>query len=103
MLAALSISARHPKQARLVVRAAALAMALLLLALCDPRGIRQLQKLRRDLDRQRAANDSLRAQNAELSRAVRELTAPGANAALERAVREQLGFVRDDEVVFKFE
>jgi cell division protein FtsB len=75
----------------------------LLLSLLDPRGVRQLRKLRHDLDRQEAANAALRAQNAELQRAVQQL-GPGASArAMEKAVREGLGFVRDDEVVFKFE
>jgi cell division protein FtsB len=34
---------------------------------------------------------------------VRELSPPIQPSALERAAREQLGFVRQDEVLFKFE
>jgi cell division protein FtsB len=75
----------------------------LLLSLLDPRGVRQLRKLRHDLDRQEAANAALRAQNAELQRAVQQLGPGASSRALEKAVREGLGFVREDEVVFKFE
>jgi cell division protein FtsB len=102
MLATSSISARHPRQARLVIGAALLALFGLLCALCDPRGVRQLRRLRHDLARQQAANHALEQQTSELSRSVRALSS-GRSAAAEKAVREQLGFVRDDEVVFKFE
>ena len=45
----------------------------------------------------------LRAENARLSKTVRELSPPLRPSALEKAAREQLGFVRQDEVLFKFE
>ena len=86
-----------------MVIAAIVALLGLLLVLCDPRGVRQLRRLRRDIVRQREANAALQRQNASLEHAVRELAGGDKTAAAERAVREQLGFVREDEVVFKFE
>ena len=87
----------------MVLIAGAVSLVGLLLALVDPRGVRQLRQLNRDLERQASANASLKAQNAELRRSL-ELLGPGASQrALEKAIREQLGFVRQDEVVFKFE
>src|SRR5436190_20953664 len=95
--------AAHPRQARLVFIAGIVSLLGLMLALVDPRGVRQLRRLRHDLDRQVAANDSLKAQNAELRRSIEALGPKASQRALEKAVREGLGFVRDDEVVFKFE
>ena len=93
----------HPRQARLVLVAGALAAVGLVFALVDPRGVRQLRQLNRDLERQASANSALKAQNLELRRSL-ELLGPNASQrVLEKAVREQLGFVRQDEVVFKFE
>ena len=87
----------------MVLIAGVVSLVGLLLALVDPRGVRQLRQLNRDLERQASANDSLKAQNAELRRSL-ELLGPNASQrALEKAIREQLGFVRQDEVVFKFE
>ena len=93
----------HPRQARLVLIAGAVALLGLGLVLVDPRGVRQLRQLSKDLARQTAANGGLKAQTAELRRSL-EMLGPGASQrALEKAIREQLGFVREDEVVFKFE
>ena len=72
------------------------------LSLFDPEGLRRLQRLRADAERQEAKNRELREENERLLRAVRELSSPSA-AVLERVAREQLGFVRPDEVLFKFE
>ena len=93
----------HPRQARLVLLAGMVALVGLGLALIDPRGVRQLRLLSKDLARQTAANEALKAETAELRRA-NEALGPGATSrALEKAIREHLGFVREDEVVFKFE
>ena len=93
----------HPRQARLVLLAGLLSLVGLLFALVDPRGVRQLRQLTRDLERQASANAALKAQNAELRRSLELLGANASQRALEKAIREQLGFVREDEVVFKFE
>jgi cell division protein FtsB len=93
----------HPRQARVVLIAGVVSLVGLLLVLADPRGVRQLRKLRHDLDRQAAANETLKAQNAELEKVLKALGPGASQRALEKAVREQLGHVRDDEVVFKFE
>jgi len=90
-------------RARVLIIAALLAFFGLVASLADPRGVRQLRRLRRDLLRQESANDALRRQNVELARVARELGPSGGRRAIEKAAREQLGFVRDDEVVFKFE
>lgn len=87
----------------LVWVAAALALSLAVASLADPRGLRRWHALRRDVERQERANALLRAQDAELQRTVQKLSSPPDPAALERAAREQLGFVRPDELLFKFE
>ena len=50
-----------------------------------------------------AANQALRADNARLERRIRTLSSPIAPRVLEKEAREQLGFVRPDEVLVKFE
>ncbi|MFL5418623.1 MAG: septum formation initiator family protein, partial [Myxococcales bacterium] len=52
---------------------------------------------------QESANGALREENARLSRRARRLSGPGDSEALERAARERLGYLRADEVLFKFE
>ena len=69
----------------------------------DPRGVRLLRKLDQDIARQEAANQALREENARLQRRVRALSAPMDRRVLEKEAREQLGFVRPDEVLVKFE
>jgi len=73
------------------------------MSLADPKGLRRLERLRSDIERQQQKNQELREENARLSRTVKELSPPVNPAALERAAREQLGFVRPDELLFKFE
>jgi len=73
------------------------------LSLLDPGGLPRLRRLRADIDRQEQKNRALRAENARLQKTVRELSPPLKPSALEKAAREQLGFVRQDEVLFKFE
>lgn len=87
----------------LIWAAAGLSLALVLLSLADGRGVRRLTLLRRDVARAEAANASLRTRNAELARTVQKLGTRVDAAALERAARGQLGFVKQDELLFKFE
>ena len=81
----------------------AASLCLAAMSLADPKGLRRLERLRADLDRQEQKNRELRVQNARLVKTVRELSPPIQPSALERAAREQLGFVRQDELLFKFE
>ena len=87
----------------LVLGAALASLALTVTALADPRGVRLVQRLDLDIARQEAANQKLREENAKLGRRVRALSAPIDSRVLEKQAREQLGFVRPDEVLVKFE
>lgn len=88
---------------KLVFGAFAASLCLGAMSLADPKGLRRLERLRSDIERQEQKNRELRAQNARLVKTVRELSPPIQPSALERTAREQLGFVRQDEVLFKFE
>ena len=96
------LKALSPPQ-RLVLGALAASLAITAASLADPKGLRRMERLRADIDRQQQKNQQLRDENARLSRTVKELSPPVSPAALERAAREQLGFVRQDELLFKFE
>ena len=88
---------------KLVLGALLASLGMSAMSLLDPNGLRRLERLRADIERQEEKNRELRAENARLSKTVRELSSPMQPAALEKAAREQLGFVRQDEVLFKFE
>ena len=88
---------------RLVLGALAASACLTAISFLDPRGLQRLDRLRADIQRQEQKNRSLRAENARLAKTIRELSPPIHPAALEKAAREQLGFTRQDEVLFKFE
>jgi cell division protein FtsB len=89
---------------RVLVAGAALAsLAMAAAALLEPGGVRLLRKLDQDVARQESANQALREENARLQRRVRALTSPIDPRVLEKEAREQLGFVRPDEVLVKFE
>ncbi len=90
-------------QQRLVLGAFVASLVISAVSLADPKGLRRLERLRSDIDRQEQKNRELREENARLSRTVKELSPPVNPVALERAAREQLGFVRQDELLFKFE
>ena len=98
----MALSALSPQQ-RLVLGALVASVTMTSVSLADPKGLRRLERLRFDIERQEQKNRELREENARLLRAVKELSAPLNPAALEKAAREQLGFVRQDEVLFKFE
>ena len=89
--------------AGLVWGAAAVATALVVISLADPGGVRRWRAVRRDVERQQRANQLLTEQNAELERTVDALGQDVDPAALERLAREQLGWVKADEILFKFE
>lgn len=88
---------------RLLLAAAAAATAIASESLADPKGLRRLDRLRADISRQEDNNRELREANAKLRKTIDELSPPVNPAALEKAAREQLGFVRSGEVLFKFE
>ena len=88
---------------RLLLGAAILAIVIAAAAFWDAKGMRLLRKLGADAARQETANAALREENARLSRRVKHMSGPGETQALEKAARERLGYVRDDEVLFKFE
>jgi len=88
---------------RLLLGAAILSTLIAAAVFWDAKGLRRLHKLDADAARQEAANASLREENARLSRRVKQMSGPGEAQALEKAARERLGYVRDDEVLFKFE
>ena len=90
-------------QRRLVLGALIASLSLSAVSLADPAGLPRLQRLRADVARQQERNRILREDNARLARTVQELSPPVDPAVLERLAREQLGFVRADEVLFKFE
>ena len=87
----------------LVAGAALASLAMAAAALLDPHGMRLLRKLDGDVARQESANAALREDNARLQRRVRALSSPIDPRVLEKEAREQLGFVRPDEVLVKFE
>lgn len=88
---------------KLVFGTVAVSLCMSAVSLADPKGLRRLERLRADIERQEIRNRELRVENARLAKTVRELSPPIQPAALEKAAREQLGFLRQDEVLFKFE
>jgi cell division protein FtsB len=64
----------------------------------DPDGVRKYVRLRAEVRRMQAENAALAAENAALAREARALR--GDPAALERAAREELRFVRPGERVY---
>ena len=91
-----------PRQ-RLVLGALCASVVISAVSLADPKGLRRLDRLRFDIERQEQKNAELREENTRLAKTVKELSPPVNPAALEKAAREQLGFVRPEEVLFKFE
>jgi cell division protein FtsB len=64
----------------------------------DPQGVRKYRRLRAEVARMQAENASLATENAALAREARGLR--GDPAALERAAREELRFIRPGEKVY---
>lgn len=95
------ISASGP--AGLVWSACALSLALVLFAVADPRGVRRVLALRAQSAQQQQQNQKLAARNEALQQMVRALGPQLDPKVLEREAREQLGWVRPGELLFKFE
>jgi cell division protein FtsB len=78
------------------------AVALLaVLSAVDPSGIRKHLRLREDVRRMAEENRRLGEENARLAREARALRLDP--AALERAAREELRFVRPGEIVYRLD
>jgi cell division protein FtsB len=86
---------------KLLVVAAVLAGGLTLASAADARGFRRYLKLREDVEALQQRNQGLAAQNEALRREIQALR--DEPAALERAVREELGYVKPGEIVFHLE
>ncbi len=89
-----------PKRKWMTV-AAAVAAALALVSAGDARGFRRYFQLDRDVAQLTQKNRQLAEQNAKLSREIEALRKDP--KALERAAREELGFVKPGEIVLNVE
>jgi len=81
--------------------AAVLAGVLSLASVADARGFRRYLKLRQDVETMQERNRSLAQQNEALLREINALRKDP--AALERAAREELGYIKPGELVFHLE
>jgi cell division protein FtsB len=81
--------------------AAVLAGVLSLASVADARGFRRYMSLRQDVESLQERNRALSDQNEVLRREINALRKDP--AALERAVREELGYVKPGEIVFHLE
>ncbi|MCP3161913.1 MULTISPECIES: FtsB family cell division protein [Myxococcus] len=86
---------------KLLVVAVGVAGALSLLSVADAKGFRRYLSLRQDVDALQQRNSSLSEQNEALRQEIAALRKDP--AALERAVREELGYVKPGELVFHLE
>ena len=86
---------------KFLVVAAVLAGALSLASVADARGFRRYLSLRQDVTSLQERNRVLAEQNEALLREINALRKDP--AALERAAREELGFVKPGELVFHLE
>lgn len=89
--------ARHTQ---LLLGAAALALVLAGLSAADAHGLRRQHKLAQEIRLRADKNHQLAEENARLKREIHALD--GDPRAVERAAREELGLVKDGEVVFTF-
>ncbi|HXX30285.1 MAG TPA: septum formation initiator family protein [Myxococcaceae bacterium] len=71
------------------------------LSVLDARGFRRAARLRAQVESLRQANRQLAEENASRAREIEALRSDP--AAVERAVREELGYVRPGELVFQVE
>ena len=81
--------------------AGGLAMALSLASVADAKGFRRYLRLREDVESLQERNSALASQNEGLRREIQALREDP--AALERAVREELGYVKPGEIIFHLE
>jgi cell division protein FtsB len=87
----------------LVWGACGLALLMVLFVLADPRGVRRLLALRAQVAQQQQANLRLQQANEALQAKVRALSHPIDPKLLEREAREQLGWVKQGELLIQFE
>ena len=85
----------------LLVTACALAAVLAGVSVADSAGFRRYARLRGEMKGLETRISDLKTQNARLSREVEALRSDP--AALERAVREELGFIAPGEVIINLE
>lgn len=86
---------------KLVGVAAVVAAVLTLISVADARGFRRYLRLRQEVRALEARNQALAEQNEALRREISALREEP--AALERAAREELGYVKPGELVFHLE
>lgn len=86
---------------KLLVVAVGVAGALSLLSVADAKGFRRYLSLRQDLEGMQQRNTTVAEQNEALRQEIAALRKDP--AALERAVREELGYVKPGELVFHLE
>jgi cell division protein FtsB len=76
----------------------ALSAALSAASLAHPSGLPRLRAVQADVARYEAENETLRRENDRLKS---EIVLLGSDAYLERVVREELGYLRADELLFQ--
>jgi len=81
--------------------AAAVSLVLALVSAIEPRGFRRHARLRAQADALAQRNAQLREENLRLAREVDGLRSDP--AAIERAAREELGFVKPGEIIIHLE
>jgi cell division protein FtsB len=86
---------------RALLRHGALVLALLGVSLADPDGLRKARRNESDVSRLERENAALEQRVATLRREVKALQ--GDPAAVERAAREELGYVKPGEIVYKLD
>jgi cell division protein FtsB len=86
---------------KVLMVAAVLAGVLSLASVADARGFRRYLKLRQDVESLQERNRALAQQNEALLREINALRKDP--AALERAAREELGYIKPGELVFHLE
>ncbi|BDG07780.1 FtsB family cell division protein [Anaeromyxobacter paludicola] len=89
----------RPQHKSLLV--AGVAGAFLAYSALEGRGLRQHLRLQREIQAVSTRNEALRQENLRLRREARALT--GDPAALERAAREELNYVRPGELVIRLD
>src|SRR2546430_15021866 len=86
---------------KLVLGAFTASVCMAAMSLGNPKGLRRLERLRADIERQEQRNRELRVEKARLSKTGRELSPAILPQALERAAREQFGLLRQVGVLFQ--
>ncbi|MBM7116564.1 FtsB family cell division protein [Archangium primigenium] len=86
---------------KLLAVAACVAALLTLVSAADAKGFRRYLSLRQDVDSLHVRNRGIAEQNERLLREINALRDDP--AALERAAREELGFIKPGELVFHLE